>query len=52
VSDGQERVYDNFHQSRFGGNYVAECTMCGQVCAYWDADDLIDGELYHYCEGA
>jgi hypothetical protein len=39
------------YHSHFGGNYVAECTRCLTVCAYWDEEDLDEnGDLRCYCE--
>lgn len=44
------RPYDDFRTSRLGGNYVAGCSLCGHVCAYWDSEDLDDeGLLWHDC---
>lgn len=40
--------------SSFGSNWVAECPECGQVCVYWDEDDLEEDEmgvLYLFCYG-
>jgi hypothetical protein len=46
-----ERAYDWFGYSTFGSMYVAKCSHCALVCAYWEAEDLTeDGQLLHDCD--
>lgn len=35
--------------SRFGGNAVLDCDHCADICAYWEADDVLyDPEFARY----
>lgn len=47
-----ERPYVRFRTTQMGGNFIAACDHCRQVCASWDESDLDDeGRLMHDCEG-
>ena len=46
-----ERAYDYFGWSPLGAAYIAKCSRCGMVCAYWEDEDLTeDGKLLHDCD--
>ena len=36
-----------YYHSNLAGQYVAKCTVCDKVFAYWDENDLDDnGDIY------